>query len=217
MSDQTTGAGAAGAPDMAGTAGGPAAADPALKAAQVLAAEIQARLALSEGAVKVQRATRLWADVDQAGFIPLFDHLVKQMGFSILCTITGLDLGTDLGFIYHLARDGGMMVNVKTRCPKGTSIRTVTSWFPGADIYERELVDLLGATVEGLPAGQRYPLPDNWPADEHPLLKDWKSPAERAAAAAAAAAPAPGTVPPATGTNAPGAPTTAPGAPGGST
>ncbi len=139
-----------------------------------IAAEVRAKFALPQEAVRVQRATRLWIDVDQAGFGPLFDHLVKEMQFCILCTITGMDLGTDLGFVYHLARDGGIMANVKTRCPKGAPLVSVTPYFPGADIYERELVDLLGANVTGLPPGARYPLPDNWPEGEHPLLKDWK-------------------------------------------
>jgi len=141
---------------------------------QALATELSTRFALPEGAVKVQRATRLWVEVDRAMFSEVFDYTVKSLGFTILCTITGLDLGADLGFIYHLARDGGVMINLKTRCPKAESIRTVTSYFPCADIYERELVDLFGARVEGLPTGARYPLPEDWPEGEHPLLKDWK-------------------------------------------
>jgi len=151
---------------------------------QGIAAELQSRFSLPEGALKVQRATRLWIETDRESFPPVFDHLVKGMGFSILCTITGLDLGADLGFIYHLAKDGGIMANVKTRCPKGQSIKTVTPYFPGADIYERELVDLLGAVVEGLGPGARYPLPEDWPEGEHPLLKDWKPKTEAAPAAA---------------------------------
>lgn len=159
-----------------------------------IAAAVQARFAFPQGAVRVQRATRLWIDVDQAGFAGLFDHLVKEQGFRILCTITGVDLGADLGFIYHLARDGGIMANVKTRCPKGTAIRSVTPYFPGAANYESELVDLLGARVEGLPAGPRYPLPENWPAGEHPLLKDWapkETPRSTVGGAAAAQATPP--------------------------
>ncbi|HEY9595450.1 MAG TPA: NADH-quinone oxidoreductase subunit C [Spirochaetia bacterium] len=150
-----------------------------------IAAEISSAFSLPEGAVRVQRATRLWVEVDKATFPALFDRLVKTMGFSSLCTITGLDLGSDLGFIYHLARDGGIMANVKMRSPKGEPIGTVTSWFPGAVLYERELVDLLGAKVDGLPEGRRYPLPEDWPEDQHPLLKDWAAPAEAAATVAA--------------------------------
>ena len=141
---------------------------------QAITAELQSRFALPEGALKVQRATRLWIEVDRELFPEVFDHLVKNMGFSILCTITGLDLGADLGFIYHLAKDGGIMANLKTRCQKGQAIKTITTYFPGADIYERELQDLFGAVIEGLGPGVRYPLPEDWPEGDHPLLKDWK-------------------------------------------
>jgi membrane-bound hydrogenase subunit beta len=160
-----------------------------------VASGLQVAFALPEGALKVQRATRLWVEVDRGQFPAVFDYLVKKENFTILCTITGLDLGADLGFIYHLARDGGIMANLKTRCPKGGSIPSVTPTFPGASIYEAELVDLLGARVDGLPPGPRYPLPEDWPEGEHPLLKDWKpkeSPAAPGGPAAASGAPAAG-------------------------
>ncbi len=147
---------------------------------QSIADGLKAKFSLADTAVKVQRATRLWVDVDQAGFGPLFDHLVKGMGFTILCTITGLDLGADLGLIYHLARDGGIMANVKTRVPKGQPTKSVTPYFPGAAIYEREVEDLLGATFAGRPDMPRYPLPEDWPQGDHPLLKDWKGAAPAA-------------------------------------
>jgi membrane-bound hydrogenase subunit beta len=141
-----------------------------------IAAELQATFSLPEGACKVQRATRLWVEVDRRSFPAVFEHLVKSKGFSILCTITGLDMGAELGFIYHLANEGGIMVNLKTRIPKGEPLTSVTPYFPGADIYERELDDLLGVKVEGLGPGERYPLPEDWPQGDHPLLKDWKQP-----------------------------------------
>jgi membrane-bound hydrogenase subunit beta len=156
---------------------------------RAIAAELQEKFSFPEGALKVQRATRLWAEVDYAAFGQVFDHLVKGMGFSILCTITGLDLGAELGFIYHLARDGGIMVNLKTKVPKGESIRSVTPYFPGADIYESELQDLLGARVDGKPVSPRYPLPEDWPQGDHPLLKDWKPKGAAAGATAAASTP----------------------------
>ena len=43
-----------------------------------------------------------------------------------------------------------------------------------ASQFQDLLVDLLGARIDGLPEGNRYPLSDDWPKDEHPLLKDWK-------------------------------------------
>ncbi|MFB3918667.1 MAG: NADH-quinone oxidoreductase subunit C [Candidatus Velamenicoccus archaeovorus] len=124
---------------------------------------------------KVIRPRRLSAEVARDRFSEVFDFLVHQEKFNILCTITGTDEGDDLGFIYHLAREGGITLNLKTRAPKSDPvIRTITAVFPGAEIYEREIVDLFGAKVQGLRKGNRYPLTDDWPADEHPLRKDWK-------------------------------------------
>jgi len=103
-----------------------------------------------------------------------FSYAVKEQGFSFLCTITGLDEGEYLSFIYHLAGKDGVVLNIKTKALKDKeSIKTVTGYFPSAAIYERELIDLLGAKVEGLPEGIRYPLPDDWPAGQYPLRKDW--------------------------------------------
>ncbi len=164
-----------------------------MNATESVKADLEARYpALAGGAIRLARERRLWIEVGKDAFEDVFRHLVKDLGFTILCTITGLDEGAELGFIYHLAADTGVMANLKMKCPKGEPIRTVTEYFPGAAIYEREVEDLLGARVDGLAPGPRYPLPDDWPTDEHPLLKDWKQKkaGEEPAAAAAPAAPA---------------------------
>jgi len=127
------------------------------------------------GSVTVQRPRRMLADVPAANFHEVFDYAVKNLGFSILCTITGLDEGAALGFIYHLAKENGVVLNLHTSVPKEKPvIKTIMPYFPAAEDYERELVDLFGAQVQGLPEGSRYPLPDDWPANQFPLRKDWK-------------------------------------------
>jgi len=106
----------------------------------------------------------------------VFDHAVRDLGFSILCAITGLDEGGRFAFIYHIAKPDGTILNLKTSASKeGASIKTIIDAFPAADIYEREISDLLGVKVEGLAPGRRYPLPDDWPVGEYPLRKDWKA------------------------------------------
>jgi len=124
--------------------------------------------------LRVQRERRIFLDVDYSKFFDVFDYAVKNMNFSVLCTITGLDEGENLAFYYHLAKRDGTMLNIKTFAPKNSPvIKTVTGYFPGAHIYERELEDMFGAKVEGLSPGKRYPLPDDWPVGQYPLRKDW--------------------------------------------
>lgn len=125
--------------------------------------------------IRVQRRRRIFASVDAQNFEKVFEFAMRELGFTILCTITGLDNGATLGFIYHMARIDGITLNIQIEVPKDNPvIQTMTKYFSCAEIYEREVMDLLGAKVEGLGEGARYPLPDNWPKGEYPLRKDWK-------------------------------------------
>lgn len=126
--------------------------------------------------IRVTRARRVCLEVPYGQFRKILEHIVNVLEFRQLCTITGLDEGESLALIYHLAHTDGTVLNLKTRVPKSEPVlQTITDIFPGGTSYERELVDLLGAQVNGLPAGNRYPLPDNWPAGQYPLRKDWKT------------------------------------------
>jgi len=137
--------------------------------------QLAERFGLSTEKITIQRERRIWADVPADEFINIFLYAADKMGFVILTTITGLDEGPTLGAIYHLARESGIMLNLHASVPKEKPvIKTVSARFPAADAYEREMVDLLGMQVEGLPPGNRYPLPDGWPEGQYPLRKDWK-------------------------------------------
>jgi membrane-bound hydrogenase subunit beta len=129
-----------------------------------------------EGNIRIPKERRVFVDVSMGKFEEVLKFLMDKTHFDTLCTITGLDDGTELGVIYHLTRQDGIVINVKTSVPKDNPvIKTIMGYFPSAEFYERELVDLLGAKVEGLPEGSRYPLPDGWPDGQYPLRKDWMS------------------------------------------
>lgn len=126
--------------------------------------------------IRVARERRIFLEVSYDQFRRLLEHIVHGMEFRHLCTITGLDEGETLAFYYHLARKDGLVLNLKTSVPKANPVlQSICDIFPDGVGYERELVDLLGVHVEGLPAGNRYPLPENWPAGQYPLRKDWKA------------------------------------------
>jgi len=142
---------------------------------QAIQTELQEKFPFFSEKIKIMRDRRIWAEMESANFLEVFDYIVKKMNFPILCLITGLDSGENLEFVYHLARRDGTMLNLKVFVPKANPVQKsiMVDYFPGAELYERELVDLLGAKIEGLPEGNRYPLPDGWPEGQYPLRKDW--------------------------------------------
>ena len=136
--------------------------------------KLTAKFPFLEGKGRVARIRRIFCGVPIENFAQVLDFAIKELGFSILCTITGVDDGDTIGAIYHLAANSGEMLNLKVNVPKDNPVfKSVTDIFPSAEMYEREIIDLLGAKVDGLKPGRRYPLPDNWPEGQHPLRKDW--------------------------------------------
>ncbi|MDD4954206.1 MAG: NADH-quinone oxidoreductase subunit C [Candidatus Omnitrophica bacterium] len=127
------------------------------------------------GAVVIQRPSRIFADISLENFEQVFAFATTELGFTALSAITGLDRVEDFAVIYHLNLQGRIMLNLRVAVNKNDPrVKTVTAVFPGAEMYEREMTDLLGIKVFGLAPGDRYPLPDNWPAGQYPLRKDWK-------------------------------------------
>jgi len=125
-------------------------------------------------AVKIQRPERIWVKVPYADFRKFLDFTVGELKINSFCMLTGLDDKENFSFIYHLGDDSALMLNIETSVPKTAPvIKTVTDLFPAAELQERELTDLLGVEIDGLDKSRRYPLPDDWPAGEYPLRKDW--------------------------------------------
>lgn len=142
---------------------------------EILLQKIVQRFGFSQNAIRIARTRRLFLEVNNESFMEVFEYVVKELGFNMLCAITATDETETFGIMYNLAHPNGIMLNVKTRVERQhPDIQTVTAYFPQADVYEREIVDLFGIIVSGLPEGSRYPLPDDWPKNEFPLRKDWK-------------------------------------------
>ncbi len=99
--------------------------------------------------------------------------LLKNVENTELSTISGTDLGNEIELNYHMACGG--TVTLKNRVSREKPvIKTITDILPGANLYEREVYDLLGVTFEGHPNLKRLMLPEDWPGGEYPLRRDWK-------------------------------------------
>lgn len=101
-------------------------------------------------------------------------RLLRSNGVTHISAITGVDTGETIEVIYHLDCRPAEL-NLKIALPKtNPRIATVTEIFPGAVFYERDLMEMLGVTVEGHPNPKRLFLPDDWPEGEYPLRKEWR-------------------------------------------
>ena len=152
----------------------PSSAAPDLMAERHVQHQLETAFPDLAGKFTLQRARRVWVEVPMVGLTAVVTFAKDELGFGMLCTITGTDEGEQLGLLYHLASDAGVVLTLVVSAPKdGPGPQTITGLFPHADLYEREVVDLLGVRIQGLPEGNRYPLPDGWPEGQYPLRKDW--------------------------------------------
>lgn len=96
---------------------------------------------------------------------------LKRHDILHLSTITGVDLGREIAIIYHVDC-GGVLLNLKLTVPKrAPRLLSVTDIFPGAILYERDLIEMLGVEVERHPDPRRLFLPEDWPEGEYPLRR----------------------------------------------
>ena len=96
------------------------------------------------------------------------------LGFHKGKHIVGTDEGSDIGMSYILSHDENVLLVLRERVPKSAAfVHSMGELYPSLVLHEREMVDLFGVQVSGLPEGPRYPLPDCWPEGEYPLRKEW--------------------------------------------
>lgn len=138
-------------------------------------AQLEARFGTVITDITIQRKSRVWFGIPADKLPELAQFMKTEMGYNHLSTITGFDGGESLGGNYHFT-DTHAIVTARVTTPRtDPHLPTVTGVFPGAEPYERELEDLFGIKIDGLQPGRRYPLPDDFPAGQYPLRKDWKT------------------------------------------
>ncbi|NHV06094.1 MAG: NADH-quinone oxidoreductase subunit C [Thaumarchaeota archaeon] len=120
------------------------------------------------------KSGNFWLEVKNEEITRTLTEL-KRLGLNFLSCISGLDC-LDKGFclVYHLSslEDYSTVVNVRTYISReNPEISSVSSVFKVAELYEREVFDLLGIKFVGHPNLKRLLLPEDVPEDYHPLRK----------------------------------------------
>ena len=101
---------------------------------------------------------------------------MKEAGFNAYEDMTAVDwLPSEPRFqlTYHiLSHAFKQRIRIKAWVSgDSAAIDSITSVFPGANFYEREVFDLFGIRFEGLPNLRRIMMPEEWVG--HPLRKDY--------------------------------------------
>ncbi len=89
-------------------------------------------------------------DVDVKELDKVFDKLIEK-GIDRISSITVNDAGDVLEIIYHFVY-GKVIINIRAKIPaKKPEIKSVVGKFPGAELIEREIWEMMGVEPVGHP------------------------------------------------------------------
>ena len=124
----------------------------------------------------IKRPRRVFVDVKNDAYRNIITYMRDNWDAIHITTITGMDTGESFVLMYHLlAKKYKVMFTVRFTISRDKpSVKTITDILPGANLYEREVYDMLGIKFEGHPNLKRLLLPEDWPDGVYPLRKDFK-------------------------------------------
>ena len=118
--------------------------------------------------------TDVWVKLDSLADAAAFLKNTPDLDFATLTAVTAVDYVEYFELVYHLlSMRRNHSVVVKTRVPgRGEpAAPSLTGLWPGADLQEREIWDLMGIRFDEHPNLKRILLWEGYPG--HPLRKDY--------------------------------------------
>ena len=159
---------------------------------QALATSLKRGLGRKASAVRVERLVngaktsnpvfRIWLSVRPAALPEAVGQLARLSPDPHFSVISGYDLGKSIELVYHFTagygtRHGEFSVSMRVALPKRTpEVPTITAVIPGALISEREVQEMLGVKVMGIPDQRRLFLGKDFPKGVYPWRKDSSGP-----------------------------------------
>jgi membrane-bound hydrogenase subunit beta len=136
----------------------------------------------TEVAVKKNLFTSISFYVKPEGFINAVKHICELQEYPHLIVISPGDRGDIVELIYHITIYYGQHLKeisllLSVSLPKNNlKIPTVTDIIPGAIYAEREVQEMMGVEVVGIPDNRRLFLPDDFPEGVCPWRQDETGP-----------------------------------------
>lgn len=131
---------------------------------------------------KASHVRRVWFTIEKKELKNAVRHLCKITEHPHFSVISGYEIGRYLELIYHFSMNyasdlGEIMISMKVRLPKDDPVLpTITDLIPGALISEREIQEMLGVRIKGIPDGRRVFLHPDFPKGVYPWRRDETGP-----------------------------------------
>lgn len=141
------------------------------------------KIEIKTAGLKKNSYSVIWLEIEPRDFKEAV-KLLCTIQFPHFAVISDNDTGEEIKLIYHFSiyygeRFKEISLNLSTNLPKNTlKIPTITDLIPGAQTAEREIKEMLGVAIEGLPDLANVFLPQDFPKDIYPLRKDEKGAAK---------------------------------------
>ena len=111
-------------------------------------------------------------------FIAVIQTLIDNH-WGYVSAITGVDRPNEAGddgaieVLYHIPEEAAILT-LRVLLPyKNPVIDSICGLIPSATLYERELIEMFGVTINNTPDTEHLLLPDEWPEGVYPLRKSF--------------------------------------------
>ncbi len=121
---------------------------------------------------------RIFVQVHPEKIRNVVQHMLDKYDMWQFITVSGRDLGDDLQACYHFViNDRKIAITFRLNVPRNKPEHpTISDLVPAAEFIENEVRELFGIVQIGHPNVRRIELPEDWPANEYPMRKDWEDP-----------------------------------------
>jgi len=140
---------------------------------------IDTRIETKTAGVKKNSYSVMWLQINPQNLKNAIKFL-STIQFPHFAIISGNDTGKEIELIYYFSiyygeRFKEISINLTTCLPKeNLRIPTITDLIPGAQTAEREIIEMFGIKVEGLPDSPNLFLPKDFAKDTYPFRRDEK-------------------------------------------
>jgi len=135
-----------------------------------------------ELALKKSVYTSVWLDVNREGLRTAVLHVCQLEENPHFTVITPVDRGESVELLYHFSLFYGrhlkaLALAIRVTLPKADlTIPTITDVIPGAIFSEREVQEMMGIRVTGIPDARRLFIPEDFPQGVYPWRRDETGP-----------------------------------------